>query len=144
MKALSIKQPWAWLIASGFKPVENRSWPTNYRGRIYVHAGKKPDTAETKIYPVYFNQQELDKLFELTEWGQSAIIGEVDIVDCRFRYPGENANLHSPWHEESMYGFYLVNPVEYETPIPCRGQLGFFEVTMPEAETEYSKTLRTE
>jgi ASCH domain len=30
--ALSVRQPWAWAIVSGYKDVENRSWPTNYRG----------------------------------------------------------------------------------------------------------------
>lgn len=41
--ALSIQQPWAWLLVNGFKPVENRSWPTKVRGRIAIHAGKKFD-----------------------------------------------------------------------------------------------------
>ncbi|UFT92849.1 ASCH domain-containing protein [Pectobacterium carotovorum] len=40
MKALSIRQPWAWLIVNGFKGVENRSWHTKYRGPILVHAAK--------------------------------------------------------------------------------------------------------
>ena len=39
MKALSIKQPWAWLICAGYKDIENRDWSTKFRGRIYVHAG---------------------------------------------------------------------------------------------------------
>ena len=38
MKALSIKQPWASLIAHGIKDIENRTWKTNFRGRIYIHA----------------------------------------------------------------------------------------------------------
>ena len=36
---LSIRQPYAWLIVNGFKPVENRTWPTRFRGRILIHAG---------------------------------------------------------------------------------------------------------
>ncbi|HTV55212.1 MAG TPA: ASCH domain-containing protein, partial [Terriglobia bacterium] len=43
MKALSIRQPWAWLIVNGFKPIENRSWNTNFRGRILIHASLKVD-----------------------------------------------------------------------------------------------------
>lgn len=39
MKAISIKQPWASLIAHGIKDIENRSWRTNYRGRVLIHAG---------------------------------------------------------------------------------------------------------
>lgn len=38
MKALSIRQPWAWLIANGYKDIENRSWRTNYRGPVLIHA----------------------------------------------------------------------------------------------------------
>ena len=40
MKALTISQPYASLIASGSKFVENRTWPTLYRGEIAIHAGK--------------------------------------------------------------------------------------------------------
>lgn len=45
MKALSIKQPWAWLIAHGFKDIENRSWkyPPSYRGEMLIHASKSFD-----------------------------------------------------------------------------------------------------
>ena len=39
MKALSVHQPWAWLIVNGIKIVENRSWSTEFRGRFLVHAG---------------------------------------------------------------------------------------------------------
>lgn len=38
--ALSIRQPWAWLIIHGGKDIENRTWPTRFRGRVAVHAGK--------------------------------------------------------------------------------------------------------
>lgn len=38
MKALSIRQPWAWLIVNGHKDIENRSWPTRFRGKFLVHA----------------------------------------------------------------------------------------------------------
>jgi hypothetical protein len=38
--ALSIRQPWAWLIVNGFKDLENRSWSTAFRGPVWIHAGK--------------------------------------------------------------------------------------------------------
>jgi hypothetical protein len=41
IKALSIRQPWAWLIVQGDKDIENRS--TTYRRRVLIHAGKQPD-----------------------------------------------------------------------------------------------------
>lgn len=40
MKAISIRQPYAWLIVNRIKDVENRTWRTNYRGPILIHAGK--------------------------------------------------------------------------------------------------------
>ena len=45
-RALAVKQPWAWLIISGTKPVENRTWTTNYRGLLYIHASKRHDKSD--------------------------------------------------------------------------------------------------
>ncbi len=130
MKTLSIKQPWAWLICAGYKDVENRKWWTNFRGRIYVHAGKGRDKAAieelvTGTVPhlhedaeAYIFHMELNNL-----WDLGAIIGEVDIIDCV-------TESKSPWFV-GKYGFVLANPVLYDKPIPYRGQLGFFEVNLP-------------
>src|SRR5438105_11911405 len=38
--AVSIRQPWAWLVVMGYKDVENRSWRTNHRGALLIHASK--------------------------------------------------------------------------------------------------------
>ena len=43
MKALSVRQPWAWAIAAAGKDVENRTWRTDYRGLIAIHASARPD-----------------------------------------------------------------------------------------------------
>lgn len=43
MKAITIKQPWASLIVVGIKDVENRTWKTNFRGRVLIHASAKAD-----------------------------------------------------------------------------------------------------
>lgn len=42
-KALSIQQPWAWLICANYKGPENRTWDTKHRGWTFIHAGKKFD-----------------------------------------------------------------------------------------------------
>jgi ASCH domain-containing protein len=44
MKIISIRQPWASLIVSGAKDVENRTWPTRYRGPVLVHASQRADS----------------------------------------------------------------------------------------------------
>ena len=41
MKVITLWQPWATLLAAGTKICETRSWKTNYRGEILIHAGKK-------------------------------------------------------------------------------------------------------
>src|SRR5690242_9023233 len=43
MRIISIRQPWAALIVHGFKDVENRTWPTRYRGAVLIHASLRPD-----------------------------------------------------------------------------------------------------
>ena len=134
MKALSIRQPWAYLIVKGIKDVENRTWHTDFRGRIYVHAGKVPDTHS----PVFVDDEGIP--IEILDSYYGAIIGEVDIVDCVW-------NHKSKWRAVGQWQFVLANPVVYTQPIPCRGQLGFFSVSQIEnktdkPETEYSATFR--
>ena len=43
MKAISLKQPWADLIVNGIKDIENRTWKTSYRGKLFIHASKSFD-----------------------------------------------------------------------------------------------------
>ena len=42
MRTLSIRQPWAWLVATGIKPIENRKWTTRYRGPLAIQAARLP------------------------------------------------------------------------------------------------------
>ena len=135
MKALSIKQPYADLIARGIKDVENRSWWTATRERFYIHAGLKFDQSG------YDNLHEEGLRPRKEDYDFGAIIGEADITDCRFRKPMQLG--HSPWHDVGCWGFILSNPLLYDKPISCRGQLGFFEVDI-NGETEYSKEFRRE
>ena len=125
MKALSIKQPWAWLIVNGKKAVENRSWSTGFRGRIYVHAGLTPSNPSDVPEWWRYQKQYEDWLSVVRMGGFGAIVGEVDIVDCVCDSP-------SPWYE-GPYGFVLRNPTAYPEPIPYKGALGFFQVRLPGA-----------
>ena len=71
MKVLTIKEPWASLIINGYKEYEFRSFKTNYRGKILIHAGL---TLE-KNNAIKFNNYNLD-------YGHGEIIGEAYITDC--------------------------------------------------------------
>lgn len=131
MKAVSIKQPWASLIAHGIKDIENRTWRTHFRGRIYIHACGKPKQKEN-IYSVLNQEQweEANDKFSLGEFNPdnlkySAIIGEVEIIDCVI-------NHESVWAEKScegvIYNWVLINPILYEKPIlNVKGKLSFWE-----------------
>ena len=124
MKALSIRQPWAWLICAGFKDVENRTWPTDYRGRIYVHAGKRFDYDGYNYLCRHADMLrgiDIDQWATLVVYPATGIIGEVDIVEC-------TTDSDDPWFE-GPFGFVLANPVLYEHPIPYKGRLGLFDVT---------------
>ena len=119
-RALSIKQPWSWLICKGIKDIENRSWRTNFRGRILIHAGKRFDhdalewLMDKGLAP--FNALMLfsDKI------ERGAIVGEATITDCVTK-------SDSPWFVGD-YGFVLADPLVYETPIPYRGRQRWFKV----------------
>ncbi|ODN69225.1 ASCH domain-containing protein [Methylobrevis pamukkalensis] len=121
MRALSIMQPWAWLIVAGHKDIENRTRATGVRGRILVHAGKRVDLdAMTEIkagrHPV------TGRPLRLTLPGAfptGAVVGEVEIVMCV-------TDHRSDWFVGD-HGFVLRNPLEF-APEPWRGQLGFFDI----------------
>ncbi|MCL6755147.1 ASCH domain-containing protein [Nostoc sp. CCCryo 231-06] len=120
MKALSVRQPWAWAIIYALKDVENRGWPINYRGDILIHAAK------TCTKKAYFEAKEFCQdmgvvIPELISLRRGQIIGIVTIVDCQF------SPIASGWGMADQYHWHLENPREI-TPIPYIGQLGIFEV----------------
>lgn len=128
MLALSIRQPWAWLILRGGKDIENRDWPTKVRGRVLVHAAKALARDEwvgawdfavgSKPRP---NYRPADDALRLTPKTieRGGIVGSVEVVDCVQR-------SDSPWFM-GRYGFVLRDPRPLPF-VPWRGQLGFFDV----------------
>jgi len=119
MKALSLTEPMAWAVFHG-KDVENRRWPTKLRGRVYIHASKGFDKGHYNFLALEGMACLLDEpLPGPSEFVHGAIIGEVDIVDC--------VETHVSRWFFGPYALVLRNAVEYDTPIPCKGMLGFFE-----------------
>lgn len=139
-KALSIRQPWAWLIREGYKDVENRSWSTNYRGRFWIHASGAEVDPETwargsklladHLWPAvradysYVDQGKREFLKDVRatipgpgEFMRGGIIGTVRLVDV--------VRQHDSLWFEGDYGFVLEEPSEVEFT-RCRGQLYFF------------------
>jgi hypothetical protein len=90
MKAITILQPWASLIACGAKKIETRGWATKYRGKIAIHAGKGKQNIDlckqrifwSSLWPYeiaaqYTLQERIDKFLPLGE-----VIAIADLVDC--------------------------------------------------------------
>jgi hypothetical protein len=126
MKALSIKQPWASLIAHGIKDIENRTWKTHFRGRIYIHASAKG------VKDFDFNQQQHEALIDVDtnnmDFPYSVIIGEVNIVDCVINHESIWAERQMDLTQKPIYNWVLSNPMLYEKPIlNVKGKLSFWE-----------------
>ncbi|WP_153116046.1 ASCH domain-containing protein [Rhodocyclus tenuis] len=123
MKAISIRQPWAWMILNG-KDVENRDWATRFRGRVLIHASKGMTYEEWQdawefaqgsgLSPKAVNAGLTSKNI-----ARGGIVGSVEIVDCVTK-------SDSRWFV-GRYGFLLRDP-EPLPFIPFKGQLGFFDV----------------
>lgn len=87
MMALSIRQPWAWLIVSGHKDIENRSWATTRRGEILIHAGAQLDRAAHDAlvagrHPVTGRPSKLGLLYPANRIELGGIVGMAEIVGC--------------------------------------------------------------
>lgn len=113
MPCISIQQPWPYAIFYLGKPIENRSWPTTFRGTILVHAGKTLDKDGLGFLIESGHKFE----FPLPTGG---IVGSVEITDCVTKSTSE-------WFY-GPYGFVLQNPQPFDL-IPYKGQLGIFKIT---------------
>lgn len=117
MMALTIRQPWAYAIIHLGKDVENRSWPTEHRGPLAIHAATKLDrNGDVFLKRLGFAPADEDMVL-------GAVIGIVDVTDCV-------RNHASPWAVNGHYHWLLNNPRALSVPLQIRGQLGLFEVTL--------------
>jgi ASCH domain. len=98
MKAITILQPWASLIACGAKKIETRSWATKYRGPIAIHAGKgKPsiyDCRDKRIQTA-LHMSEVDILQNL-KFGK--VIAIANLINCQLVAKG-TYNMPSGMYE---------------------------------------------
>ena len=123
MKALSIRQPWAELIVAGLKDIENRTWPTDYRGPVLIHAGMKIEPIDADLRELVKRLSGFD-LPDAADLPRGGIVGQAEIVDLVQSSP-------SRWFS-GPYGFVLANARRLPfRPMP--GKPGLFEV--PESST---------
>ena len=152
MKAITVYQPWASLLACGAKKYETRSWPTYYRGPIAIHAGKKP-----------YNLGEIDfglvrgfmgaaetalGIYEANNAPLGAVVATAELVECYeisadpegpflcVQWDGKNGDhelivkgdeiLFGDW-QPGRFAWEFVNMKLLPKPIPARGRQGLWD-----------------
>ena len=135
MKAITIKQPWATLIALGEKQFETRSWQTKYRGPLAIHAGKSIDKDACRCEPIHST---------LAKHGYSennlpvgVILATSILKDCykvlpdsAFLSNGElisDNEIYFGDFSEGRYAWQLQSVEMLRRPIQAKGQLSIWE-----------------
>lgn len=104
MKAISLKQPWANLVASGKKTIETRKWKTSYRGDLVIYSSQKP-----KIHPAGYALC-IVELYDIKPMKK-----EDEKKACIKVYKG-------------AYSWFLRNLRPIKLPVPVKGALGIFDI----------------
>ncbi len=123
MKVISIKEPFATLIKENIKNIETRSWKTNYRGEIYIHASKVSDKTRT---------QELSDLTKNLKMNNGNIIAKATLVDCKYmdqkfikEIKQNETEYLCGYYEEGRYAW-ILKDIKKIKPIPAKGKLNIW------------------
>lgn len=149
MKALTLTQPWASLVAFGAKKIETRSWSTNYRGPLAIHAAKGATTDVIRLTFVEPFKSALNasgyRLF--SQLPRGALIATCQLVSVIpvykitergfYQWTGSDGRDYrfDLTEQERAFGDYtfgryawlLADVDELPTPVPARGALGLWE-----------------
>jgi hypothetical protein len=115
MKALSVRQPWAGLIAGGFKTIETRTWQTHYRGELLICA------SQTRVKNISLHHYRDPLCYAL---GSTVCV--VNLVDC--------VPMELKHEEAAMCRIYpgawawILEDVQKVKQIPVKGQLSIYEL----------------
>ena len=115
MKALSVKQPWANLIAIGEKTIETRTWATQYRGPLLIVSSKTP-----RIAPAGY------------------ALALVELVECRPMMLSDEKSARCPVYDNAIA--WLFRNIRALEPFPVKGQLSIFDVDVKPTDLQF-KTL---
>jgi hypothetical protein len=113
-RALSVRRPWANLIVSGDKTVENRSWSTSYRGLVVIHGGQRWDRqGGSAAHDLVGMVDVRDDDFP------GGYLGTVNLVDVH-----EANGCCYPWGHADGHHWVVESPRMFAEPIPGTGRLG--------------------
>ena len=123
MKALSIKQPWAWLIANGYKTIETRLWNTEFRGDLVIAASKgKMKKADEAVFLKEYPQAADD-----LEYGKAVAI--VQVIDVQPMVKADEIAACCDIYD-GAFSWHLDN-VRKIQPFPVKGKLKLYDVQFP-------------
>lgn len=133
MRAVTVCQPYASLIMSGTKRVENRDWPLKYRGRIYIHAGKSRQWLSTVEVDGVLHCRYMNRPVAELPFGM--VLGVATLVDClplaeirtgkhdaKYPWIREHEHTSGPW-----CWVFAENPQPI-VPVPYKGAQGLFDI----------------
>ena len=126
MKVISIKEPFATLIMNGSKLIETRSWKTNYRGELYIHASGKSLAKE------YLNPYVLELVKDM-DMNYGNIICKGNLVDCIYmdeeflkKIQSNNKEYNLGLYELGRYAWVFEDVVPIKL-IKAKGKLNIWE-----------------
>ncbi len=153
MKAITLTQPWASLVALGAKRIETRSWQTSYRGELAIHAGAGlgpvggrrglVELCRTKPFIPFLPQVGWNGADALP---RGVVVAVVELVDCVEMVEEVRHSAFFGWVSErgvwqltdqerafgdyspGRYGWLMANVRPLREPVPCRGALGLWDV----------------
>ncbi len=126
MRAITIHQPWASLVAIGAKTIETRSWSTKYRGPVAIHAAKKAVPVDDPYYRNVISAAALD----YDELPCGVILATCNLVDCQ-KITSANCPCYPEYafsdFKPGLYAWKLMDIKPVSAPIPARGYRGLWD-----------------
>jgi hypothetical protein len=138
MKAITLTQPWATLVAIGAKRIETRTWSTNYRGPLAIHAAKgfPRDAIELALEEPFRSTLARAGVKRLDDLPRGAVVATARLVECRSTTPdmidgswvAGLSDLEDAFGDYSpgRYGWVLADVEPLAEPVPARGALGLW------------------
>ena len=126
MKVVSLKEPFATLINNGFKKIETRSWKTNYRGELFIHASGK------RLAKEFLTNNYVINLIKDMDMNYGNIICKCNLVDCVYmdenfiNYIRQNPQEYFVGeYKEGRYAW-ILDDIEPIYPIAAKGKLNIW------------------
>ena len=141
MKAITLTQPWATLVAIGAKKIETRSWRTNYRGPLAIHAGKglgafsEADIVALMRSSPFFEALTAAGFGEIYKLPRASIVCITNIENCvptteMNKFP-VSPELDFGDYNPGRYAWYLGPVKRLENSIPAKGAQMLWEWQEP-------------